>query len=376
MDAQAQAWVAWANAQPVARLAMDVPSGLDADTGAAQDVCVQATHTLTFIADKPGLHTRTGSDVAGTIEVDDLQLSVFVDATADASANTRAAPGRLIRKADCASLFQTRKHDTHKGSYGTLAVLAGAPGMTGAALLASRAALLTGAGKVFVALADRPPLSLPCDPVHPELMVRDATGVLDAADALGIGTWVAGCGLATDDAARGWLTRVLRERPDANVVLDADALTLLAADPGLQTLFRQRQGVKVLTPHPLEAARLLGGDTHAVQADRIGAACAIASRFGAWVVLKGAGTVVSSPAGAWRVNTSGNPGLATAGTGDVLSGMLGALVAQGLPPEDAVAGGVWLHGAAADRLVEQGIGPIGLTASDVADAARWIRNHG
>nr|WP_257022368.1 NAD(P)H-hydrate dehydratase [Pigmentiphaga litoralis] len=282
----------------------------------------------------------------------------------------------MIRKADVPSLFQSRKNDTHKGSYGTLAVLAGAPGMTGAALLASRAALLTGAGKIFVALADTPPLSLPCDPMHPELMVRDAAGVLDAADALGVDTWVAGCGLGTDDAAKGWLTRVLQERPDANVVLDADALTLLGGDQVMQAAFRQRKGIKVLTPHPLEASRLLGSDTHAVQADRIAAACAIAARYGAWVVLKGSGTIVCSPSGAWRINTSGNPGLATAGTGDVLSGMLGALLAQGLLPEEAVAGGVWLHGAAADRLVEQGIGPIGLSASEVAQAARWIRNQG
>jgi hydroxyethylthiazole kinase-like uncharacterized protein yjeF len=369
LDAQAQAWITWANAQPVARLAIDVPSGLNGDTGAAQDVCLQATHTLTFIADKPGLHTRSGSDVAGTIEVDDLQLSAFVGATADGM-------GHLIAKADCPSLFRARRNDTHKGSYGTLAVLAGAPGMTGAALLASRAALLTGAGKIFVALADTLPLSLPCDPVHPELMVRDATGVLDTADALGVDTWVAGCGLGTTDAAKAWLTRLLQERPAAHVVLDADALTLLGSDTGLQGHFMQRTGIKVLTPHPLEASRLLGTDTHSVQADRIAAARAIASRYGAWVVLKGAGTVVSSPSGAWRINTSGNPGLATAGTGDVLSGMLGALLAQGLPADEAIPGGVWLHGAAADRLVEQGTGPIGLSASEVAQAARWIRNHG
>jgi hydroxyethylthiazole kinase-like uncharacterized protein yjeF len=369
LDAQAQAWITWANAQPVARLAIDVPSGLNGDTGAAQDVCLQATHTITFIADKPGLHTRAGSDVAGTIEVDDLQLSALVGGTADDI-------GHLIVKADCPSLFRARRNDTHKGSYGTLAVLAGAPGMTGAALLASRAALLTGAGKIFVALADTLPLSLPCDPVHPELMVRDATGVLDAADALGVDTWVAGCGLGTTDAAKAWLTRLLQERPAAHVVLDADALTLLGSDRGLQGHFLQRTGIKVLTPHPLEASRLLGIDTHSVQADRIATARAIASRYGAWVVLKGAGTVVSSPSGAWRINTSGNPGLATAGTGDVLSGMLGALLAQGLPADEAVPGGVWLHGAAADRLVEQGTGPIGLSASEVAQAARWLRNHG
>lgn len=370
LDTRAREWVDWANAQDTEILALDVPTGLDADTGSAQTSTLRATCTLTFLTDKPGLRTRAGPDHAGEVRVDDLGLGGLL-ATLAPSADM----GRWVRREDVAELFARRAHDTHKGSFGTLGLIGGAPGMTGAALLAGRAALLSGAGKVFVGLAQPAPLPLACDPQHPELMLRDAGDLLQHASALGITTWVLGCGMSTGALAAGWLEQALRASPHHTVVLDADALTLIAGSTALHAALLARSGARVLTPHPLEAARMLGVDANSVQADRVAAAMALSERFGAWTVLKGAGTVVVSPDGQWRINGSGNAGLATAGTGDVLAGMLGALLAQGLRPEHAVPGAVWLHGAAADHLVEIGTGPIGLTASELADATRWLRNH-
>ena len=278
------------------------------------------------------------------------------------------APAPILRE-HLPALFAPRADDTHKGTYGTLAVLGGGPGMTGAALLAARAALRTGAGKVFVGFAQQG-MPLACDPLQLELMLRDAGGLLADAS-LGITAWVAGCGLGTTPLAVQTLSTLLAQRGDAPMVLDADALNLLAHG----TVAAQwGPAPVVLTPHPAEAARLLGRTTADVQADRPEAALALAHRYAAWVVLKGHGTLVCSPQGRCAVNTTGNPGLATAGTGDVLAGIMGSLIAQRIPLEQAVAGAVWLHGAAADRLVDAGIGPIGLTAGELADAARHIRN--
>lgn len=278
--------------------------------------------------------------------------------------------GGDIRRDDLPALFAPRGQDTHKGSFGTVGVVGGGRGMEGAALLAARAALKIGAGKVLVGFAqDVAPL--PCDPLQPELMLRDARSLLDTD--WGVTAWVAGCGIGDGTTAANALSELFVLRHDAPLVLDADGLNLLAAGGVLPNW---GDGPVVLTPHPAEAARLLATTTPDIQADRPGAAQALARRYGAWVVLKGAGTVVCAPDGAWRRNTSGNPGLATAGTGDVLAGMLGSLIAQRLPLDQAVAGAVWLHGAAADALVAQGIGPIGLTAGELADAARRLRNGG
>ncbi|MBD9383126.1 NAD(P)H-hydrate dehydratase [Achromobacter sp. ACM02] len=283
---------------------------------------------------------------------------------------TAPSAGGAIDRAALPALFAPRGQDTHKGSFGTVGVVGGGPGMTGAALLAARAALKTGAGKVLVGFAqDAAPLA--CDPLQPELMLRDARSLLE--QDWGVTAWVAGCGIGTDALAANALSELFVLRRGSPLVLDADGLNLLARGD-IQPNWGE--GAVVLTPHPAEAGRLLGMDTAEVQADRPAAARKLAQRYRAWIVLKGAGTVVCSPDGDLRVNTSGNPGLATAGTGDVLAGMLGSLIAQKLPLEQAVAGAVWLHGAAADALVAQGVGPIGLTAGELADAARALRNGG
>ncbi|MBD9430177.1 NAD(P)H-hydrate dehydratase [Achromobacter sp. ACM03] len=283
---------------------------------------------------------------------------------------TAPSAGGAIDRAALPALFAPRGQDTHKGSFGTVGVVGGGPGMTGAALLAARAALKTGAGKVLVGFAqDAAPLA--CDPLQPELMLRDARSLLE--QDWGVTAWVAGCGIGTDALAANALSELFVLRRGSPLVLDADGLNLLARGD-IQPNWGE--GAVVLTPHPAEAGRLLGMDTAEVQADRPAAARKLAQRYRAWIVLKGAGTVVCSPDGDLRVNTSGNPGLATAGTGDVLAGMLGSLIAQKLPLEQAVAGAVWLHGAAADALVAQGVGPIGLTAGELADAVRALRNGG
>ena len=184
---------------------------------------------------------------------------------------------------------------------------------------------------------------------------------------------VAGPGLGTSRAAHDTLARALHAQ--VPVVLDADALNLIALEPGLQQKLARRDSATILTPHPLEAARLLGTSSAGVQADRVAAARELAQRFGAIVVLKGSGTVIARSNGHVAINTTGNPALATAGSGDVLAGICGALLAQGWPEWDAALGAVWLHGHAADVLVEQGVGPIGLSAGELIPAARSALNR-
>lgn len=311
------------NGSPAPVLAVDIPSGLSADTGGGTGV--QAQHTLSLLALKPGLFTANGRDAAGQAWLDDLGAP-----PADAEACAwLAGPPPIAR----------RPHASHKGSYGDVAVVGGATGMVGAALLAASAALHAGAGRVYVAaLGDAPAY----DPDQPELMFR-------ACDHLAVDSMAVAAGCGGGDAIRGALPRLLSTA--AALVLDADALNALAADSQLQALLqaRGRRGrPTVLTPHPLEAARLLGTGTAQVQANRIAAARALAQRFQCVVVLKGSGTVTAQAGGRALINPTGNAGLATAGTGDVLAGMIAARLAQGETAFDAAWSAVHRHGAAAD----------------------------
>jgi hydroxyethylthiazole kinase-like uncharacterized protein yjeF len=259
------------------------------------------------------------------------------------------------------------RRNVHKGSYGTLGVVGGGDGMVGASMLAARAALHLGAGKVLVGLAatHRPAV----DSQQPELMLRGAADVLERTlDALVIGP-----GLGTGETARDLLARALRLATP--LVIDADALTLISADAALAAAVNARTTPTIITPHPAEAARLAGVETSDIQANRLEAALRLADRFNAGVVLKGVGSVLAYAGGDWAINGSGNAGLASGGTGDVLAGMLGALLAQGIAPADAMSLGVCVHGAAADALVAQGVGPLGLTASELGPAARRLLNQ-
>ncbi len=270
----------------------------------------------------------------------------------------------------------SRPPDCHKGAFGAVGILGGAPGMAGAALLAGRGALLCGAGRVYVGLLDE---GVHCDPGMPELMLSRPERALDLplpAFAAGSGQ-VAGClvvgpGLGRSGAARDWLLRALATA--FPLLLDADALNLLAGDEALARILGQRQAPTLLTPHPGEAARLLQQETAMVQADREGAIRALVAHYGAAVVLKGHSSLVLGRDGELWTNPTGNAGMAAPGMGDVLCGIIAALMAQGLEPLAAARLGVWLHGAAGDRAVARGLGPVGLTASEVAHCAREVLN--
>ena len=232
--------------------------------------------------------------------------------------------------------------------------------MCGAALLAGRAALKLGAGRVYTALlADAAPA---VDMGQPELMLCSPEKLfqLDHLSCLAVGP-----GLGQSPQAVQWLRQALET--ELPLVLDADALNLLSVHDDLRELTKSRKGGTILTPHPAEAARLLSSTTHDIQQERVHSATLIAQRLNSLVVLKGAGSICATPKGGWFINPTGNPGMSSAGMGDVLSGMIAAMIAQKLTPQSALLLAVYLHGAAADDLVEQGIGPIGLTATEVAE---------
>jgi hydroxyethylthiazole kinase-like uncharacterized protein yjeF len=262
--------------------------------------------------------------------------------------------------------FPKRPRDSHKGMFGTVAVIGGAAGTVGAALLAARAALKLGAGCVHVGLLAENAPSV--DPVQPELMLRPAA---DALRLPGVDVVAIGCGMGHGLTAQKLLHDALRT--DAALVLDADALNILALRPDLHPPLLARKAATVLTPHPGEAARLLGCEIREVQADRVTAVRRLAKNFGCSVVLKGADSLCAMRDGKLYVNRTGNPGMSAAGMGDVLTGMIAAFIAQGMPADDALLLGVHLHGAAGDALAEQHA-TIGMTATEVTEWARWLLN--
>ncbi len=340
-------------------LSLDIPAGIDADTGIIRGAAIRATHTLTFIGLKPGLLTLDGPDHVGTLHVADLQID---------TKNLYEPSGYLLDQQTVASFLKPRLRNSHKGSYGSVGIIGGANGMAGAALLAARAALKLGAGKIFVGmLADNIPQ---LDLTQPELMWRAPEDLLklEAMTALAIG-----CGLGQSEFAQVLLQRALSL--NTPLVLDADALNLIAEHAPLQAALKARSASTIITPHPVEAARLLRKHPPDIQQNRITAATELAKHFNAHVVLKGCGSICATSDGRWFINPTGNPGMASAGMGDVLSGMIVALLAQGLNAEHAMLLGVYLHGAAADEWVKNGIGPVGLTACEVADSARKLLNR-
>ncbi len=351
-------WIAAINAVTAPVLALDTPSGLHSDSGQVMGAAVLADHTVTFIALKPGLLTRNGPDHCGELHLRTLGLDFE---------SVRPASGFVISRDVLKTALKPRRYDTHKGDYGSIGVIGGDHGMVGAALLAARAALKSGAGRVYVGTLARETLLV--DPQQPELMIRSADEVLKLGhlDCLAVGP---GLGQAPDAA---FYLGIALESP-LPLILDADALNLVGADPGLARQTTARKAATLLTPHPAEAARLLGITTRDVQHDRVAAARTLAARFNAFAVLKGAGSICAFPDGTWRVNTSGNPGMASAGMGDVLTGIIAALLAQGTDAKTALLAGVFLHGAAADALVEAGCGPVGLAAGELIDAARTLLN--
>lgn len=358
VEGRHRALIEWANASQLPVLAIDIPSGLDSDTGRVRGVALRAAATVTFMALKPGLLTLDGPDHCGEITVDDLGLS---------PEDFPPQSVFLMERDRVLAAWRPRPRNSHKGLFGSVGILGGAPTMVGAALLAGRSALKLGAGRVYVGLLARDGPA--CDPGQPELMLRppEALFHLEHLSCLAVGP---GMGLSPD--AYQWLKAALETR--LPLVLDADALNLLAEFPRLRETLAAR-GNAVLTPHPAEAARLLQTSTTQVQSDRLAVARHLAELFRSAVVLKGVGSVCALPDGTRHLNPTGNPGMASAGMGDVLTGMIAAFIAQGLSAEQALLLAVYLHGAGADRCVEQGRGPVGLTAGETADAARELLNR-
>lgn len=319
------AWIERMNAAGSPVIAADIPSGLLADTGTAPGPCVRATHTLSMLGLKPGLFTHQGRDMCGNIWVQTLGC----DAPAEPSAWLNTAPAAA-----------ERPHASHKGSFGDVAIVGGAEGMEGAAVLAARAALQSGAGRVYIARLASSVLSTGmCIPA--DLMQRCTEDLVPSEL-----TAVVGCGGGADIAAH--LPRWLAQ--SRQLVLDADALNAIASDGALRSLLQQRiPDTTVMTPHPLEAARLLGCSVKDVQADRLAAAGQLATSLACTVILKGSGSVIAAPSRIPHINPSGNARLAIAGTGDVLAGMTGAALAHSGSAWLAACRATRLHGALADR---------------------------
>ena len=276
----------------------------------------------------------------------------------------------LSAKQQFPALFQTRPIDSHKGTFGTLGLIGGTTGMSGALVLAATAAIYSGCGKVWAGF-QQPSLPMPLIPDRPEIMLSTAIQLQQRDD---ISAWVCGCGLGLQENAYQVLQQQLAFPQPKPLLLDADALTLLAHYPELAQAARHYPHL-IITPHPSEAARLLHTTTSQIQADRLNAVKKLAEQFQAIAVLKGHQTLIATPDGNIYQNQSGNAGLATAGSGDVLCGMMGALLAQGIAPYEAAQCGIWLHGAAADALKTLYVGEIGMLSGEIVLAARWLRNR-
>jgi ADP-dependent NAD(P)H-hydrate dehydratase / NAD(P)H-hydrate epimerase len=344
-------------------LAIDLPSGLSADSGRPLGHAVRATVTATFAFPKIGQLMYPGAELCGQLEVIDIGIP------ADAIAAVRPRL-RLLEASDVGALLPRRARDAHKGSFGHVLVVAGSRGKTGAALLAASAAARAGAGLTTLAAASS---LLPVLEGHVrEIMTEplpdgpDGTAALDdgmVIDRLlaGRGAVVCGPGLGLTEGTRALVACVV-QRARAPLVLDADGLNAVAGT----TLLRQRPAATIVTPHPGEMARLLGCSTADVQADRLHAASRFAAEHGVVTVLKGARTVIATPEGTGAISPTGNPGMASGGMGDVLSGIVGGLLAQGLDPMSAASLGVYAHGAAADAIAARR-GEAGLLAGDLVD---------
>ncbi len=344
-------------------LAIDVPSGLQADTGQAMDVAVQATHTISFIGLKQGLLTGAAADYCGQLHFADLAVPAAVFATVPAAAER-------ITAQSVAAQLPPRLASAHKGDFGHVLCIGGAPGMSGAIQMAATAALRVGAGLVSVITAAEHAAII--NTRQPELMCHAIdwqqatattpvlTDLLDKASVM-----VVGPGLGQSALAQQLFERALQyQKP---MIIDADALNLLARADIEQALAAEHQWL--LTPHPGEAGRLLNCSSRQVQSDRFAAVSRLAQHYQAVTVLKGAGTLVASPAASTQVTglrlcDLGHPGMASGGMGDVLTGVLAGLCAQGLTLYDAASTGVWLHARAAELAAAEG-GQRGLLATDL-----------
>lgn len=336
--------VLWFNERQALKVSLDIPSGLNPVTGhwtGSYPGC-SADVTITFLCVKSGLYMCEGADAAGEIVLNELDVSVPL------------SPLSVIGTDEFPRVLRPRVKNSHKGDYGSVAVIGGTDGMIGASILAARAALISGAGRVT--LECRAEHAPHVDMVYPEIMFATKPVNLEDFDAI-----VLGCGFGTSAEAKARVIEALNcQKP---LILDADALNIIAADIKLQDMVLARRAPTVLTPHPGEAARLLRRDTAGVTADRVAACRELAVQTGAIVVLKGAGTVISMRSSRTWINPTGSPMLATGGSGDVLAGMIGAMFAQGYDMVESVLAAVYFHGLSAEGL------EAGFTAGEIAPNA-------
>lgn len=336
--------VLWFNERQALKVSLDIPSGLNPVTGhwtGSYPGC-SADVTITFLCVKSGLYMCEGADDAGEIVLNELDVSVPL------------SPLSVIGTDEFPRVLRPRVKNSHKGDYGSVAVIGGTDGMIGASILAARSALISGAGRVT--LECRAEHAPHVDMVYPEIMFATKPVNLEDFDAI-----VLGCGLGTSAEAKARVIEALNcQKP---LILDADALNIIAADIKLQDMVLARRAPTVLTPHPGEAARLLRRDTAGVTADRVAACRELAVQTGAIVVLKGAGTVISMRSSRTWINPTGSPMLATGGSGDVLAGMIGAMFAQGYDMVESVLAAVYFHGLSAEGL------EAGFTAGEIAPNA-------
>ncbi len=329
-------------------IAVDIPSGIGADDGRVYGCAVKADTTVTFQAPKLGCVIYPGAEFTGKLVIKDIGIpeSLVLSMSDDIA---------LIEQSTVSSLIKKRDKTFHKGDFGKVLIIAGSKGMAGAAALCARAALRTGAGLVRVAVT--PEILYIIQVLVPEatcIMREQAAEVFEDYDAIVIGP-----GLSIEADSRALLMKIIAEY-NGILIIDADGLNAIED----LALLRQSKSSLILTPHPGEAGKLLGCSTAQINADRLNSAKQLADISGACIVLKGAASLVTFPDGKIFINTTGNPGMATAGSGDVLSGIIAALAAQGIPWEHAAQTGVYLHGQAGDIMAEQ-IGEYGLVASDL-----------
>lgn len=343
------------NASGIPVLSLDVPSGLHADTGQIPGACVRADVTITFIGCKTGMLTLDGPDCCGALFCDDLSLGACL--------STIHPAARIIEAGGLAKRLPARRRNCHKRDFGHVLIIGGDYGMAGSVFLAAQAALRTGAGMVSIATRSEHARQTPA--LLPEAMVH---AIDTAQDLLPLITSATHCVLGPGLGVGAWGEDLFHQTMASQLpmIIDASALRLLAKFP-------QRDDNWVLTPHPGEAASLLACSTQAVQQDRFHSASLLQAKFGGQVVLKGSGSLVCNDEGQLYVCDAGNPGMASAGMGDVLSGVIAGLAAQGLSLADAACQGVWLHARAGD-LAAEAQGERGLLATDLMPRLRQLVN--
>jgi NAD(P)H-hydrate epimerase len=350
------------NRAPVAqRIAIDIPTGIDADTGQVDGPAFRATLTVTLGMAKRGLWSFPGAEYAGRVEIVDLGLSEFVGEVTTF----------VTTEDDVASMLPTRSPDSNKGKNGRVLVVAGSRDFSGAPALVASAAYRAGAGLVEMAVASRVQdvvAGAILEPIFAHLensidhLTEDEVPLISA-QVEKAKAFVVGPGLGSHSSTVNFVRQFLQRQADSTIpgVLDADGLNAIAA---WESWWDHVPRELVLTPHPGEMARLMDTDVPKIQRNRFEAARSMSLKWGVVVVLKGAHTIVADPSGTTAVNTTGGPNLATAGTGDVLSGTIGGLLAQGMSPREAAIAGVWIHGAAGDS-VRDSLGDAGTIASDL-----------